>query len=144
MEMLACNSKTTEAFGGTLRVDLGIYNANQAKLEEDIGAELGAKILAAVGPKQSMEMKVEATTAPRPPSAVVENSPKPAGESIVSPAPSNQRIQQRLAELGFSVGPADGVMGKRTTDALKRFQTNNGLSPNGQATAETLEKLMKK
>jgi len=58
--------------------------------------------------------------------------------------PSNatpKDAQQRLIDLGYLQGTADGVIGPRSVEALKRFQRFNGLEPNGKATAETLEAL---
>lgn len=42
-------------------------------------------------------------------------------------------IQRRLAALGFDPGPQDGVLGRRTTAALKAFQGKTGLIVDGVA-----------
>ena len=52
-----------------------------------------------------------------------------------------QRLQERLAELGYDPGKADGLFGKGTKKALQEFQRRNGLNPDGEAGPETLEKL---
>ena len=50
-------------------------------------------------------------------------------------------IQKRLAELGFQPGPADGTMGKRTVDALAKFQQKSKLPVTGKADPATIEAL---
>lgn len=46
-------------------------------------------------------------------------------------------IQKQLLALGYQAGTADGVMGKRTIDALRKFQKDNNLPQSGQADSET-------
>lgn len=63
--------------------------------------------------------------------------------------PSSQRmtiqnIQQRLSELGYKPGPADGGMGKHTVAALKKFQHDNNLAKTGKADNATVAKLLEK
>ena len=50
-------------------------------------------------------------------------------------------VQQRLIDLGYLQGAADGVIGPRSIAALKQFQSLNGLTPNGKAGSDTLEAL---
>lgn len=52
------------------------------------------------------------------------------------------KLQQRLLELGYSeVGAADGVFGKMTDTAVRRFQQNNGLEVDGYVGPKTWGKL---
>ena len=46
--------------------------------------------------------------------------------------PDLRRLQQRLADLGYDVGPVDGVAGARTTAAVVAFQKVEGLSRDGR------------
>ena len=48
-------------------------------------------------------------------------------------------IQKKLKQWGYFSGTVDGVYGKATYDAVKRFQKKNGLSPDGAAGKATLE-----
>lgn len=61
-----------------------------------------------------------------------------------SAGPSVQRLQERLIELGVAVrGGADGIFGPATAQAVKAFQTGQGLAATGkvdQATANALAK----
>ncbi|MDO5378820.1 MAG: peptidoglycan-binding protein [Clostridia bacterium] len=50
-------------------------------------------------------------------------------------------LQERLIELRYLDGVADGVFGSETQSALIEFQKNNGLTADGTAGASTLKKL---
>jgi peptidoglycan hydrolase-like protein with peptidoglycan-binding domain len=50
-------------------------------------------------------------------------------------------VQQALKDKGHDPGPVDGVMGRRTADAIKSFQTASSLKATGTLNAETAEKL---
>lgn len=50
-------------------------------------------------------------------------------------------LQERLIELNYLSGVADGVFGAETQNALTAFQTRNGLTADGTAGASTLKKL---
>jgi len=47
------------------------------------------------------------------------------------------RIQTALTERGFELGPADGSFGPSTIDAVKSFQTEQGLAADGIVGAQT-------
>ena len=50
--------------------------------------------------------------------------------------------QQALRDKGFNPGPIDGVMGARTTAAVKDFQQKENLTVTGSLDAETNARLM--
>jgi len=50
-------------------------------------------------------------------------------------------LQQRLAAKGYGVGAIDGIFGAKTLDAVKEFQTENGLTVDGIVGAKTWEAL---
>jgi peptidoglycan hydrolase-like protein with peptidoglycan-binding domain len=50
--------------------------------------------------------------------------------------------QQALRDKGFNPGPIDGVMGPRTTAAVKNFQERENLTVTGTLDAETHARLM--
>ncbi len=52
-----------------------------------------------------------------------------------------ERLQQRLIDLGYLTGKADGIFGSGTSNALMAFQGNNGLKKDGIAGTATLQKL---
>jgi len=49
--------------------------------------------------------------------------------------------QKKLQELGYNPGPLDGIWGKRTKSALKKFQHDNDLRVTGTLDSETKTKL---
>lgn len=49
--------------------------------------------------------------------------------------------QSRLKSLGFDPGKADGIMGPKTKDAIKAFQSEKGLDADGSLTDATQELL---
>ena len=52
-----------------------------------------------------------------------------------------RNIQSRLSKWGYNPGAVDGVYGAKTEAAVKRFQRNNGLTPDGIAGPATLAKI---
>ncbi|WP_339614499.1 peptidoglycan-binding protein, partial [uncultured Parvibaculum sp.] len=55
--------------------------------------------------------------------------------------PDIAQAQSLLNKLGYDAGPADGMMGPRTKDAITAFQRANGLAPSGKVTPELLIEL---
>ena len=51
--------------------------------------------------------------------------------------------QQLLAQLGFKPGPADGILGRRTSRGIKQYQSSAGLPNDGKATSGLLRELRK-
>ena len=51
-------------------------------------------------------------------------------------------VQTRLKELGYYQGKVDGKFGRASMNALKNFQTNNGLKADGVAGKDTYEELV--
>jgi ankyrin repeat protein len=54
------------------------------------------------------------------------------------------QVQKKLKELGYDSGAPDGIWGKKTTSAIKRFQRDNGLPVTGYLDDQTRAKLIKK
>lgn len=54
------------------------------------------------------------------------------------------RMQQALIDLGYLKGPADGIFGNKTENAVRKFQKTNGLKVDGIAGKNTLTLLYKK
>ncbi len=54
---------------------------------------------------------------------------------------SVQRAQQLLADLGYEVGPADGVPGPRTVKAVCRFEIDHNWAPTGRISERLLRGL---
>ncbi len=82
---------------------------------------------------------------PPPPAPPVVTAPPAARAPAVAPpgrpVRSVRDAQQRLAELGYDPGPADGVAGAQTAAALRAFQSARGLLPTGRMDSPTREAL---
>ena len=52
-----------------------------------------------------------------------------------------QKTQDILTSLGFEPGPADGMMGKRTVNAIKLFQSRAGIAVTGKVSPNLLNAL---
>jgi peptidoglycan hydrolase-like protein with peptidoglycan-binding domain len=52
-----------------------------------------------------------------------------------------REAQEALKSQGHDPGPIDGVMGSQTRQALREFQSKNGLKQTGNLDAETKQKL---
>lgn len=76
------------------------------------------------------------------------------GEQTVSPAPQIQQLtnrnltrietvelQERLSAAGHSLGRADGIAGRRTISAIRKFEEEEGLEITGAATWRVLQRL---
>lgn len=50
-------------------------------------------------------------------------------------------LQKKLVQLGYQLGKVDGIYGKKTEDAVKRFQKNRGLKVDGMAGEKTINEL---
>ena len=51
------------------------------------------------------------------------------------------KTQTLLTKLGYDTGPADGIMGTKTREAIAQFQERVGLNASGEITAELLQAL---
>ncbi len=75
----------------------------------------------------------------QPEGAMVPEEPgeAPVSRSIIA------AIQQSLNALGYDAGVGDGVMGSKTRRAIRRYQRDHGLQPNGQPSRALLDHLSK-
>ncbi|MEM7443551.1 MAG: peptidoglycan-binding protein, partial [Pseudomonadota bacterium] len=72
-----------------------------------------------------------------------ETEPTPVAAGSAEPVDREgiREIQTLLAQLGFSPGSADGIMGNRTRSAIQAFQRLVGTPVTGEATTQVLENL---
>ncbi len=90
--------------------------------------------------------KLYSATAKKAPTTTVTNTPKATATPFTSYKHGDtgsevKRMQQRLKELGYLNGSADGDFGDATEAAVRFFQQRNGLTVDGKAGTKTLEKL---
>jgi peptidoglycan hydrolase-like protein with peptidoglycan-binding domain len=62
--------------------------------------------------------------------------------SVMDRPPSLRLVQRMLKAIGEDPGPADGIDGPRTQDAIRRFQTRIKAGASGQAGQALLDKLI--
>jgi peptidoglycan hydrolase-like protein with peptidoglycan-binding domain len=67
--------------------------------------------------------------------------PMPA-ETGMSEAQRRQ-VQEALSRLGYYQGDVDGIFGRLTRDAIRRFQKDIGAEATGRLTAEEATRLMR-
>jgi peptidoglycan hydrolase-like protein with peptidoglycan-binding domain len=65
--------------------------------------------------------------------------PAPKGVHLVAYNSTVYRIQTGLNQLGYDAGPADGVMGARTSSAIRAYERDNGLLVTGQSGLSLLD-----
>jgi len=63
------------------------------------------------------------------------------GPALAQSVPEIRAVQQRLGELGYDAGEADGLLGSRTRDAIAAFQSDMGLEHNGEISVSLLNVL---
>lgn len=139
MEVLDCRFNTPHIFGGTLEFDVGNYNNKQAEIEDISGTEIGTKILDVLG-----RAKTDIASNPGSESSMKVRQSKNSGKNPEEKTDSRAApmatidIQKRLTDSGYLRGKPDGVFGKNTSDALKKFQEKNGLPVTGKPDNETI------
>jgi peptidoglycan hydrolase-like protein with peptidoglycan-binding domain len=52
-------------------------------------------------------------------------------------------VQLTLKDSGFDPGPADGILGPKTRNAIKEFQLKNELEPTGEINEQTINQLFR-
>jgi len=52
-----------------------------------------------------------------------------------------KKLQEGLQKLGYEPGSVDGILGSKTSAAVKAFQQDNGLKADGKAGKATMAKL---
>ncbi len=84
--------------------------------------------------RQQIQKSETAASAP----ATSQNASYNSNQAIIA------QIQERLEMLDLYPGPADGIMGPKTADAIRTYQSDNGLSVTGEADKDLLLHLMAK
>lgn len=66
---------------------------------------------------------------------------RPSAEDTKPNRESIRSVQRMLGQLGYSLGPADGVFGRRTAQAIRQFQKKHGIPQDGEASKALVTKL---
>ena len=98
--------------------------------------EATQKVLYGGSAKAKTKAKATATPAPK-----ATDAPKSEALKVGSKGSDVKALQNKLIELGYLSGKADGVYGSKTAAAVKAFQKASKLSADGVAGEKTLSKL---
>ena len=122
-------------------------DAAAARQAEELGRYLGPQRLAA----QRRKLEAFRPEVPdRDANVVVINHPewrdsKPRGSAKeakpLAGAALVREVQKLLSQLGYDAGPADGILGNRTANAIRLFQMQNRLPVNGRPDMALLQRL---
>ena len=127
MLILPCRTKDKSSFSGVVKHDAGIYNGtDKADAINKIGDSVAQAILDKVGAHVAASGSPETTTT-----------------STAVNVMTLTQAQSRLNDLGFPVGVADGVMGKKTQYQIKAFQKSRGIPQTGNLDDQTITELSK-
>jgi hypothetical protein len=143
MEVLDCRTGELGMISGVANLDVGVHQ-NPGDVVQKVASAVGAKVAGAVGPRTARNA---GTTRAAPAALPIAAAPAPvaaAPSEVPAAWMSTLELQQRLAALGYRVGTPDGVMGKRTTDAVRSFQGSSKLAVSGIPDAATLAALRQK
>lgn len=56
----------------------------------------------------------------------------------------SEQLQQLLSDAGYDPGPADGIIGSKTRDAIRQYQMVNSMVPDGHPSADLLAHIKNK
>ena len=122
----------------------GDFGAATETAVKNFQANNGLEVDGKAGPNTLT--KVYSSSARKAPSTTKTNTPRPTNTPFTSLKNGSsgddvRRMQNRLIELGYLDGRADGDFGDATEAAVRAFQARNGLTADGKAGTATLNKL---
>ena len=122
----------------TVKAVQAFQKQNGLKQDGICGAETQALLLGTGG----LSAGATPTAAPTPTPTPLPVFETPSAKVRQGASGQNARlVQERLIELGYLKGKADGKFGKESVKALKAFQTKHDLKADGVAGAQTYEAL---
>jgi membrane-bound lytic murein transglycosylase B len=68
-------------------------------------------------------------------------TPWPRDETPILSRSDRMELQSLLAQRKYDVGEPDGVIGRKTREAIRGYQSRNGMKPDGFATLALLQSL---
>jgi hypothetical protein len=69
--------------------------------------------------------------------------PKKSAPPKAEPGNPIAATQEALRQLGYDPGPADGVVGPKTREAVKKFERDHGMPETGEITPQLIERMSK-
>ncbi|MDD6049861.1 MAG: peptidoglycan-binding protein [Clostridiales bacterium] len=143
------SGKADGTFGSTTLAAVKAFQKNNALTQDGVAGTQTYKKLFSSSARPAETATQAPTQKPTP-------TPTPTPTSTPSPTPGAtpsrtlrygytgedvRLLQNRLIELGYLSGKADGTFGSTTLTAVKAFQKNNGLTQDGVAGTQTYKKL---
>jgi len=98
---------------------------------------VGALGLSACDTLQDLGLEQKAPTA----SVAAPEPPEEAAPKVSSFEATVKDVQKHLNELGYEAGPIDGLIGPQTRAAIRDYQADQGLSPDGQVSYALVEQI---
>ena len=120
-----------------LRQRIAAWTAETAIREANYVAAIDPAWQVAEGQPGTLDSALDAASSAPAPQL---QATSPRGEQLFGKA-LIQRAQELLAGHGFDIGTPDGVMGARTADAVRLYQSQNGLPINGMVTNDLIRSL---
>ncbi|MBR2854107.1 MAG: peptidoglycan-binding protein [Clostridia bacterium] len=109
---------------------------------DGVAGEETQKVLYSGNAKSAKEAKATATPTPTPTTKTKATpTPTPTVLKTGTKGTKVKELQNKLIQLGYLTGKADGVYGAKTAEAVKAFQKANKLTADGVAGTKTLSKL---
>ncbi len=79
---------------------------------------------------------------PKAATAVSQETPQPLASAVNSTQLLTAQVQEYLMNAGLYPGPADGISGPLTNDAVRSYQNKNGLNADGRITQSLLTHML--
>ncbi len=112
----------------------------QARLERKLTPQMLVKAKLAAHSWQSRPLAAVANKVIQPEGGWEGVGPN-AEKATLSPRQMVAEAQALLNQLGYRAGPSDGIMGKRTRDAIRSFQKHGSMAQTGDVSPDLIERL---
>lgn len=121
-------------------------SSRKAVLEQTLAGQdlVKARLAAQTWQAAPMVTIANKVTAPKGGWKNLDRAAKPAPGPAAQPALGREAIietQKLLNQIGYTAGPADGVLGAQTREAIREFQSGNAMKVTGAVSTALLDKL---
>lgn len=145
LSVVACgtNPKERALSGGAVGAGAGAVVGAVTGLSVLQGAAIGAGVGALTGAVTNQrEINLGSLHDGEGPSRAHASQTNGASHYTPASSPLVEDVQSALNNAGYNPGPADGIYGPRTRNAISAYQRDNGLSVDGEPSAPLLQHLL--